>query len=105
MPQGTLLIPESAPFTAEQRGWLSGFLAAVLSAPPAVSPERSQGAATAPSAETALASNDDAPWHDPAMAIAERMQLADGQPLAPRLMAACPRSCRWSITASAQQLA
>ena len=88
MPQGTLLIPESAPFTAEQRGWLSGFLAAVLSAPPAVSPERSQGAATAPSAETALASNDDAPWHDPAMAIAERMQLADGQPLAPRLMAA-----------------
>ena len=85
IPKGALLIPESAPFTAEQRAWLSGFLAVVLTAPPP-----SAGAASdAPApAGPALASNDEAPWHDPAMAMGERMQLADGKPLAPRLMAA-----------------
>jgi sulfite reductase (NADPH) flavoprotein alpha-component len=30
-----------------------------------------------------LASNDDAPWHDPAMALADRMALAEGKPIAP----------------------
>jgi sulfite reductase (NADPH) flavoprotein alpha-component len=35
-----------------------------------------------------LASNDDAPWHDPSMAIGDRMKLAEGKPVAPRLMAA-----------------
>ncbi|SEC07135.1 NAD(P)H-dependent nitrite reductase flavoprotein subunit [Rhizobiales bacterium GAS191] len=88
MPVGTLLIPEGAPFTPEQRGWLSGFLAAVLSAPPTASPAASGDAAPPAPGRPVLASNDEAPWHDPAMAIAERMQLADGKPLAPRLMAA-----------------
>jgi sulfite reductase (NADPH) flavoprotein alpha-component len=35
-----------------------------------------------------LANNDEAPWHDPAMALDERMKLAEQKPLAPKLMAA-----------------
>ena len=87
-----VVIPETAPFSAEQRAWLSGFFAATL-VPPAQGatalslPEvAGLGAATATS--SALANNDDAPWHDPAMPIADRMQLATGKPAAPRLMAA-----------------
>jgi sulfite reductase (NADPH) flavoprotein alpha-component len=87
MPVGTLLIPEGAPFTPEQRGWLSGFLAAVLSAPPA-SAAAQGAAAAAPARAPVLASNDEAPWHDPVMALGDRMKLAEGKPLAPRLMAA-----------------
>src|SRR6202000_1243398 len=41
-----------------------------------------------PRAGPARDSNDEAPCHDPAMAMGERMKLADGKPLAPRLMAA-----------------
>lgn len=82
------LIPETAPFTAEQRQWLSGFFAAALAplVPPGgvvALPET----AGAPKANDE-ASNDDAPWHDPSMALADRMALAEGRPIAPRLMAA-----------------
>jgi sulfite reductase (NADPH) flavoprotein alpha-component len=81
-----LLIPESAPFTPEQRAWLSGLFAATLTAGAPATP---LSAAEAPViGAPALANNDDAPWHDPAMAIDERMRLAEGRPLAPKLMAA-----------------
>ena len=84
-----LLIPESAPFTAEQRAWLSGLFAATLThgvqGATALSPGEARN--LAPSAP-ALASNDDAPWHDPAMALDDRMKLAEAKPLAPKLMAA-----------------
>lgn len=88
------MIPENAPFSPEQRVWLSGFLAAAI-APHAVGVTAltsSEAAALMPGAGApagpALASNDEAPWHDPAMAANERMKLAEGKPLAPRLMAA-----------------
>jgi sulfite reductase (NADPH) flavoprotein alpha-component len=87
LPEGAALIPEGAPFTPEQRAWLSGFFAAVLMAPPPAA-EAPGGPAGAPAPGPTLASNDEAPWHDPAMALADRMQLADSKPLAPRLMAA-----------------
>src|SRR5215213_5828822 len=89
----TFTIPENAPFSPEQRVWLSGFFAAAL-APHAIGvtalsggEAAALGAGAAP-AGPALASNDDAPWHDPALPADERMKLADGKPLAPRLMAA-----------------
>ena len=85
VPVGALLIPEGAPFTSEKRGWLSGFLAAVLSAPPAASTD---GTRATPARDPILANNDEAPWHDPAVPLADRMKLAEGKPLAPRLMAA-----------------
>ena len=80
------LIPESAPFTAEQRAWLSGVFAATLLAD-GQGPGVTDGVA-APKAGPTLADNDDAPWHDPSMKIEDRMQLAKERPLAPRLMAA-----------------
>src|SRR5215204_1395994 len=93
-PLPSFMIPENAPFSPEQRVWLSGFLAAAM-APHAVGVtplSDSEAAALVPGlgapAGPALASNDDAPWHDPAMAADERMKLAEGKPLAPRLMAA-----------------
>jgi sulfite reductase (NADPH) flavoprotein alpha-component len=86
-----VIIPENAPFSPEQRAWLSGFLAATLLAPPSgVKPliEGGAGQLVQAAAGPALASNDDAPWHDPAMALEERMSHAEGKPLAPKLMAA-----------------
>jgi sulfite reductase (NADPH) flavoprotein alpha-component len=86
-----LVIPENAPFTAEQRAWLSGFLAATLlpDAQAATALASSEAAAliAAPSQQP-LADNDEAPWHDPAMTLPERMKLAEGRAAAPRLMAA-----------------
>jgi sulfite reductase (NADPH) flavoprotein alpha-component len=90
-PIPAILIPESAPFSPDQRAWLSGFFAAMLT-------PQTNGATALSGAEAAqltgapagpaLADNDDAPWHDPAMPIHERMQLAAEKPVAPRLMAA-----------------
>ena len=42
----------------------------------------------APSAAPTQAEPEDFPWHDPAMELPERMTLAEGRPLAQRLMAA-----------------
>ena len=56
----------------------------------AVEPNRRQAAAgparcrAAPAAEA----DDGAPWHDPAMPLADRMKLAEGRPLPRRMMAA-----------------
>ncbi len=101
------LLPENAPFTPEQRTWLNGLFAGLLGldgTATALSPEQAAlllpGVAlpAAPAAEA----DDDAPWHDPAMALGERMQLAEGRPLPRRLMAAmaqqdcgqCGYNCR-----------
>jgi sulfite reductase (NADPH) flavoprotein alpha-component len=74
------LIPDSAPFSAKQRIWLNGFFAGLLS----LEAESAAGAAPA-----APSSGDEvAPWHDDAMPLPERMQLAEGKPLARRLYAA-----------------
>jgi sulfite reductase (NADPH) flavoprotein alpha-component len=97
-PQGPLpsLIPDSAPFSAEQRVWLNGLFAGLLSIEggiTALSPE--QAAALLPGtiglgapAATNTEQDDAAPWHDPAMPLAERMKLAEGRPLRRRMMAA-----------------
>ncbi|HEY1473458.1 MAG TPA: sulfite reductase subunit alpha [Pseudolabrys sp.] len=86
------LIPESAPFTPEQRTWLNGLFAGMISLDESVTPLSSEEAAklvpgmvpgTAP-----VEADDGAPWHDPAMPIADRMKLAEGKPLPRRMMAA-----------------
>ena len=87
------LLPETAPFSPEQRAWLNGFFAGYLGLDAggvtALSPE--QGAALlsgiAPLAQDSL-DDDEAPWHDPAMPLADRMKLAEGRPLRRRMMAA-----------------
>ncbi len=85
-----VVVPETAPFSPEQRAWLSGFLAAAI-LPDAFggsAPAAAPGSETPATPAVVLASNDEAPWHDPAMALDERMKLAGDKPLAPRLMAA-----------------
>ena len=88
-------IPESAPFSPEQRTWLNGLFAGLfglegritpLSAAEAVKliPGLIDGVAAPAPAEA----DDGAPWHDPAMPLPERMKLDDGKPLPRRLMAA-----------------
>jgi sulfite reductase (NADPH) flavoprotein alpha-component len=78
------VLPETAPFSEEQRSWLNGFFAGLLSL--------DNAGITALSAEENAAvmgeADDGAPWHDPAMELPERMKLADGKPLPRRLFAA-----------------
>jgi sulfite reductase (NADPH) flavoprotein alpha-component len=100
-PRTTLpsLIPESAPFSVEQRVWLDGLVAGLLALDrgvTALSPEQAAallpggldlGAAATP-AQDSQDEDDGAPWHDPAMVLADRMKLAEGRPLRRRMMAA-----------------
>jgi sulfite reductase (NADPH) flavoprotein alpha-component len=86
------LVPDTAPFSDEQRAWLNGFFAGLVSLDgagvTALSPE--QNAALMPGAANAFGDTDngDAPWHDQAMPLAERMTLAEGKPLRRKMMAA-----------------
>jgi sulfite reductase (NADPH) flavoprotein alpha-component len=89
------LIPEHAPFSPEQRTWLNGFFAGLVSLEGAgVQPlSQAESAALMPNAADAqINANDDAdeeaPWHDQSLPLAERMTLAEGRPLRRRMMAA-----------------
>ena len=92
-------IPDSAPFTPEQRTWLNGLFAGLFGLKEGVTPLSTEdaakllpgllGEAPASTAGSDGAEADDgAPWHDPAMPLPDRMKLADGRPLQRRLMAA-----------------
>ena len=84
-------LPENAPFSPEQRAWLNGLFAGLYGLSEGVTTLSAQevaqfvpGLALAPLAEV----DDGAPWHDPAMALSDRMKLAEGKPLPRRMMAA-----------------
>ena len=83
-------LPANAPFSPTQRAWLDGFLAGFLAdgdtsnVPPAdMIAANADGAGGI--AETA---REDFPWHDPALALDERLALAAGHPSERVLMAA-----------------
>ena len=86
------LVPETAPFSPEQRAWLNGFFAGLVSLDgagvTALSPE--QSAALMPGATNEFGDTDtgDAPWHDQTLPLPERMTMAEGRPLRRRMMAA-----------------
>src|ERR1700730_2998652 len=86
------ILPESAPFTPEQRTWLNGFFAGFLGLDQAVTPlSREEAAALMPGLLPAPDQAPDqgpVPWHQPGIPIAERMKLAEGRSLPMRLMAA-----------------
>ena len=93
------IVPESAPFSNEQRAWLNGFLAGLLGA---LDQQTAQGGnSTAMAAAATMLSpslgagpnfppqsQEQFPWHNSSLAITERMQLAEGKPAERRLMAA-----------------
>jgi sulfite reductase (NADPH) flavoprotein alpha-component len=88
-PPMTSLLPETAPFTPEQRAWLNGFFSGYLGLGNGVTPLSPQEGAALMAGVAAPADNgDDAPWHDQTLPLAERMKLADGRPLHRRMMAA-----------------
>ena len=86
------LVPETAPFSDEQRAWLNGFFAGLVSLDGfGVTPLSGDQAASLLSGGAGQSAEEDdggAPWHDQTLPIAERMKLADGKPLRWRLMAA-----------------
>ena len=75
------LIPENAPFSSEQRAWLNGFFAAYLG----VNGEPAGEADASPEADEP---DEDQPWHDPSLAMAERLALARDRKPQRQLMAA-----------------
>ncbi len=87
-----VMIPDAAPFSPEQRAWLSGFFSGLVNGPAAGAAVNGTGAAGvgAPDQhETNPAEGqEEFPWHDPQLPIEERMKLADGKPPARRMMAA-----------------
>src|SRR2546430_14671921 len=85
------LVPETAPFSPEQRAWLNGFFGGLVALDgagvTALSPE--QSAALMPSAPAGGDGDDgEAPWHDQTLPMPERTKLAEGRPLRRRMMAA-----------------
>ena len=92
------LVADNAPFTPEQREWLNGFFAGLLSLDGgvvALSPTELAtlvpGAFDAPAGpKSPLQDGDDgaAPWHDQTLPLAERMKLSESRPLRRRMMAA-----------------
>ena len=63
------LIPESAPFTPEQRTWLNGLFAGMISLEESVTPlSNEQAAKLLPDLldrGAPVEADDSAPWHDP----------------------------------------
>ncbi len=93
------IVPESAPFSVEQRAWLNGFLAGILGGLDQQSAQGASATALAAAASqlspplgagllSGQESEESFPWHDPTLSIADRMKLADGMPKERRLMAA-----------------
>lgn len=86
-------IPESAPFTPEQRTWLNGLFAGLFGLQESITPLSTADAAKLlpgllDASATPAGADDGAPWHDPAMPLSDRMKLAEGKVLPRRLMAA-----------------
>lgn len=101
------LIPESAPFTAEQRAWLNGFFAGWMGltgdVPSAATEARVADSPGSAGEEEAF------PWHDAALPLAERLELAKERPLPRRLMAAMAQldcgACGYVCKTYAEKLA
>ncbi|MEO1542934.1 MAG: (Fe-S)-binding protein, partial [Pseudomonadota bacterium] len=85
------VIPETAPFDEDQRAWLNGFFAGLLSLDSAAASTVVANGMLPPEASNAIAGDGDDgedPWHDPAMPISERMELSEGRPVRRKLYAA-----------------
>lgn len=89
MPSPPDLIPPTAPFTPEQRAWLSGFFAGFATPDEApITPLSADANAAVMTNNTADADDGEAPWRDQTLSLDARMALAQDRPLRRRLMAA-----------------
>ena len=105
------LLPESAPFTDEQRAWLDGFLSGWLGV------QENGSSVGMTNGDTALIAapppaeqeDEDFPWHDPAIAMDERLELAEERPFPRKLMAAMAQldcgSCGYDCQRYAEAIA
>lgn len=93
----TPLLPDNAPFSPAQRAWLNGFFAGLLSldgqGPSLLGLGEAQALMQGLTLPEGAAGRDDAddgaaPWHDPTLSLADRMEMAAGRPLRRRMMAA-----------------
>ena len=83
-PTAKIAFPDDAPFTPEQRQWLSGYLSTVAAS--GVAPAAPVAGTPAVPATEAPAGN--WPWHDPGLGMQQRLDLAKETPIADKLMAA-----------------
>jgi sulfite reductase (NADPH) flavoprotein alpha-component len=74
------IIAADAPFNDAQRAWLNRYFAEALL--------KSMPVAASPASPATPREDESTPWKDPAMAIEERMQLAEPRPVRWKLMAA-----------------
>ena len=101
------LLPESAPFSASQRAWLNGFFAGLLNI--------DEGGIVSVATEGEVASaqvveeDEEFTWHDPALAMDERLELAQGKAYPRVLMAAMAQldcgSCGYICQSYAEAIA
>ena len=90
------LIPENAPFSLEQRAWLNGFFAGLMGAKGSSNGVTSNGIdlplaamnGSSANGNAAAPAEEEFPWHDASLGMAERMELAAEKPYERRLMAA-----------------
>jgi sulfite reductase (NADPH) flavoprotein alpha-component len=82
-------LPDNAPFTPDQRAWLNGLFAGLAALDDgsikALSPDESAGLMAL---HASIENDDEVPWHDQTLSLADRMKLAEGKPLPNRMMAA-----------------
>ncbi|KAA1260545.1 Sulfite reductase [NADPH] flavoprotein alpha-component [Rubripirellula obstinata] len=81
-------LPESAPFNEEQRAWLNGFFAGMTGIQSSTGTGAALAAAGFASETVEVEEEEDFPWHDSALPIVDRMELAEGKPTERKLMAA-----------------
>ena len=81
------VVPESAPFSAAERALLNRFFTSAFALDQAA-PGAAAAASAVPANPFGDGDNGDAPWHDPALEIDARLEMATGRPLRRRMMAA-----------------
>ena len=83
------IIPDSAPFSTEQKAWLNGFFAGMTGLEEIYGTGSAGGTGQAQTnGVVAVEEEEDFPWHDESLEIEERMKLAEDRPYKRKLMSA-----------------
>ncbi|MDB5320289.1 MAG: Oxidoreductase NAD-binding domain/FAD binding domain/putative Fe-S cluster [Phycisphaerales bacterium] len=77
-------LPETAPFSPAQRAWLNGFFAGLVSS----TGSAPSGGETVAVATPTMTEEESFPWHDAALPISKRLELAKDKPVERQMMAA-----------------